>query len=255
MTFSLAAASKSLSKLMPATSPATYGILTLSCVLYGFSLLWTIRLHGMEAPGGGGLGALMNFGAIDGGVLQRLGASLPLLINLLQPWRFVMAVFLHGSVMHIAFNMWVLMDIGPQIEELYGSARYLFIYVVTGIGGYVLSSFFGKFSVGGSGALLGLIGVLLAITTGRRSAGMQMLRSQIIRWLIYIAVWGFLFPGIDNFAHAGGLATGFLLGKVMVDRAPIAPEERKRAYILGWGSAVVVIASFATMVFWNLRGG
>ena len=255
MTFSLAAASKSLSKLMPATSPATYGILTLSCVLYGFSLLWTIRLHGMEAPGGGGLGALMNFGAIDGGVLQRLGASLPLLINLLQPWRFVMAVFLHGSVIHIAFNMWVLMDIGPQIEELYGSARYLFIYVVTGIGGYVLSSFFGKFSVGGSGALLGLIGVLLAITTGRRSAGMQMLRSQIIRWLIYIAVWGFLFPGIDNFAHAGGLATGFLLGKVMVDRAPIAPEERKRAYILGWGSAVVVIASFATMVFWNLRGG
>jgi rhomboid protease GluP len=255
MTFSLAAASKSLSKLMPTTSPATYAILTLSCVMYGLSLLWTIRLNGLQAPSGGGLGALLNFGGIDGNVLQRLGASLPLPINLLQPWRFVMAVFLHGSVLHIAFNMWVLMDIGPQIEELYGSARYLFIYVVTGIGGYVLSSLFGKFSVGGSGALLGLIGVLLAITTGRRSAGMQMLRSQIIRWLIYIAVWGLLFPGIDNFAHAGGLATGFLLGKIMIDRAPVAPEERKRAYLLGWGSALVVIASFAAMVFWNLRAG
>ena len=46
--------------------------------------------------------------------------------------------------------MWVLMDIGPQIEELYGSARFLFIYVVTGIGGYVLSSSSGHFSVGGS---------------------------------------------------------------------------------------------------------
>jgi rhomboid protease GluP len=255
MTFSLAAASKSLGKLMPATSPATYGILTLSCIMYGFSLLWTMRLGGFQAPSGGGLGALLNFGAIDGQVLQRLGASLPLPINLLQPWRFVMAVFLHGSVMHIAFNMWVLMDIGPQIEELYGSARYLFIYVVTGIGGYVLSSLFGKFSVGGSGALLGLIGVLLAITTGRKSAGMQMLRNQIIRWLIYIAVWGFLFPGVDNFAHAGGLATGFMLGKIMIDRAPVAPEERKRAYVLGWASALVVIASFAAMAFWSLRAG
>ena len=255
MTFSLAAASKSLSKLMPTTSPATYAILTLSCVMYGLSLLWTIRLNGMQAPGGGGLGALMGFGAINGQVLIRLGASLPLAINLFQPWRFVTAVFLHGSVMHIVFNMWVLMDIGPQIEELYGSARYLFIYVVTGIGGYVVSSTVGKFSVGGSGALLGLIGVLLAITTGRRSAGMQMLRSQIIRWLIYIAVWGFLFPGIDNFAHAGGLAAGFLLGKVMVDRAPVSPEERRSAQLLGWASAIVVVASFAIMIFLNLHAG
>ena len=161
--FSLAAASRSLSRLMPATSPATYAILTLSCLLYGLSLLWTIRLSGMQAPQGGGLGALMNLGGINGEVLQRLGASLPLAYNLIQPWRFVTAVFLHGSIMHIAFNMWVLMDIGPQIEELYGSARYLFIYVVTGIGGYALSSFFGHFSIGGSGALLGLIGVLLGV--------------------------------------------------------------------------------------------
>jgi rhomboid protease GluP len=261
MTFSLAAASKSLSKLMPTTSPATYAILTLSCLMYGLSLMWTIRLNGMQAPAGGGLGALMGFGAIDGNVLVRLGASLRLIgypgeaTDVAQPWRFVTAVFLHGSLMHIAFNLWVLMDIGPQIEELYGSARYLFIYVATGIGGYVVSSTFGKFSVGGSGALLGLIGVLLAITTGRRSAGMQMLRSQIIRWLIYIAVFGFLFPGIDNFAHAGGLAAGFLLGKIMVDRAPVSPEERKTAQLLGWASALAVIASFAMMVFLNLRAG
>ena len=250
--FSLAAASRSLSRLMPATSPATYAILTLSCLLYGLSLLWTIRLSGMQAPQGGGLGALMNLGGINGEVLQRLGASLPLAYNLIQPWRFVTAVFLHGSIMHIAFNMWVLMDIGPQIEELYGSARYLFIYVVTGIGGYALSSFFGHFSIGGSGALLGLIGVLLAITTGRRSAGMQMLRSQIIRWLIYIAVFGLLVPGIDNFAHAGGLATGYVLGKMMADRPPASPEERKRADWLGWASAFIVFASFAVVVYGNL---
>lgn len=253
LTFSLAAASRSLSKLMPATSPATYAILTLSCVMYGLSLLWTIRLSGLQPPAGGGLGALLSLGSVNAGVLQRLGASLPLPINLLQPWRFVAAVFLHGSIMHIVFNMWVLMDIGPQIEELYGSARYLFIYVATGVGGYVLSSFFGHFSVGGSGALLGLIGVLLAITTGRRGAGMQMLRSQIIRWLIYIAVFGLLFPGIDNWAHAGGLAAGFLLGRIMKDHAPASLEEHKRALVLGWASAFVVFVSFAMVVFLNLR--
>ncbi len=80
--------------------------------------------------------ALMGLGAINGNVLQRFGASLPLPYDLAQPWRLVMAVFLHGSLMHIVFNMWVLMDIGPEIEELYGSARFFFIYVVTGIGGY-----------------------------------------------------------------------------------------------------------------------
>jgi rhomboid protease GluP len=254
MTFSMAAASRSLGRLMPATSPVTYSILTISCLVFVVSLLATMRESGFQSPGGGGLFGLFNFGGINGAVLERLGASLPLPYDLAQPWRFVMAVFLHGSILHIVFNMWVLMDIGPQIEEQYGSARYLFIYVVTGIGGYVVSSSFGShMSIGGSGALLGLIGVLLAMTTGRRTAGMQMLRGQLIRWLIYIGIWGFLFPGIDNWAHGGGLATGFILGKIMTDRPPATPEERKRAYALGWAAALIVVASFATMIIGNLR--
>jgi rhomboid protease GluP len=253
MTFSMAAASRSIGHLLPTTSPATYAILGFSCILYIVSLLWTMRLSGLSQPGGGALGILNNLGGINGEVLQRLGASLPLGYNLREPWRFVMAVFLHGSLMHIGFNMWVLMDIGPQIEELYGSAKYLFIYVIAGIGGYLLSSFFGHFSVGGSGALLGLIGILLAITTGRRGAGMQMLRRQIIRWLIYILIWGLLFPGIDNYAHLGGLATGFLLGKIMMDRPPMSPEERKRAYLLGWSAALLTAASFLIMIYENFH--
>jgi len=253
MTFSIAAASRSLGSLMPATSPATYGILTLSCLLYGTSLLWTMRLTGFQMPGGGGFFGLFNLGGIQTDVLVKLGASLPLPYDLAEPWRFVMAVFLHGSLMHIGFNMWVLMDIGPQIEEVYGSARYFFIYVVTGAGGYVLSSLRGHVSVGGSGALLGLIGVLLALTTGRKSTSMQMLRSQIIRWLIYILIFGLVFPGIDNWAHFGGLATGYLLGKLMAARPPASGDERTRAYLLGWASALAVAASFAVVAFQILR--
>jgi rhomboid protease GluP len=247
LTFGMAAASRSLSRLMPTTSPVTYGILTLSCLLYGVSLLATIRTSGFQPPAGGGLSALMNLGAISGEVLAKLGASLPWPYDLRYPWRLIMATFLHGSLLHIGFNMWVLMDIGPQIEELYGSARYLFMYVLTGVGAYLLSSLTGRFSIGGSGALLGLIGVLMAITTNRRSASMQMLRSQLIRWLIYIAVMGFLMPGIDNFAHLGGFISGFALGKVMVDRAPSSPEEWKRANLMGWATGLVIAASLGVV--------
>jgi len=252
MNFGMAAASRSLSRLLPTTSPATYGILSLSCLLYAASLVSTIRGSGFQAPAGG-LSGIFNFGAINGPVLQKLGASLPWPIDLLQPWRFIMATFLHGSLMHIGFNMWVLMDIGPQIEELYGSARFFFIYVITGIGGYVLSGLVGHFSVGGSAALLGLIGLLLALTFNRKSASMQMLRSQLIKWLIYIAIMGFVFGGIDNFAHLGGFLSGFALGKIMDDRPPMSQQERTRADLLGWATAIVVIASLGAVAFQLFR--
>jgi len=253
MTFSMAAASRSIGHLLPTTSPATYAILGFSCILYIVSLLWTMRLSGFEQVGGG-LSALFNLGGINGQVLARLGESAPLPYNIAHPWRFVMAVFLHGSLMHIVFNMWVLLDVGPLIEELYGSARFLFVYVVTGIGGYVLSSLTNHVSVGGSGAILGLIGVLLAITFRRQSASMRMLRNHIIQWLIYLILIG-LIPGlrVDNFAHLGGLATGFLLGKIMMDRPPMSPEERKRAYLLGWSAALLTAASFLIMIYENFH--
>lgn len=252
--FSFAAVNRSLGKILPETSPATYAVLTFSCLMYAVSLVWTVRLTGFQTGHGGGLGALFSFGGIDPRVLAQMGASLPLPYNLAQPWRFVTAVFLHGGLLHIGFNMWVLMDIGPLLEDLYGSARFIFIYVVTGIFGYVVSSLVGNFSIGGSGALLGLIGAMLAVTLGSKSQTMRMLRGQIIRWLIYLAVFGLFFHVIDNYAHAGGLVAGFALGKIMMDRAPISPEERKRAYLLGWASALIVVASFVMVAFVNLRG-
>jgi rhomboid protease GluP len=248
-TFSLAAASRGLGRLLPATSPVTYGILTVSCLLYAVSLAATVRETGSLMAGG-----IFDIGGVSGNVLQRLGASLPLSYDLQQPWRFLTAVFLHGGLLHIGFNMWVLMDVGPQIEELYGSARYLFIYVITGICGYALSSYFGHFSVGGSGALLGLIGVMLALTMGRQSAGMKMLRGQLIRWLAYIAILGLIVHGIDNMAHLGGFLSGFALGKILTDRPPTTAQERTRAYTMGWLAALAVVASFVMTAVTALRG-
>jgi len=241
--FSLAAASKTLGRWMPQTSPVTYAILTICCVMYGLSLIITMRF-----TGGGLGGGLMNLGGIATQVNYRLGASLPLAMNITQPWRFITAIFLHGGLLHIGMNMWVLMDIGPMVEEMYGSARYLFLFIVTGAIGYMASSFVGHPSVGASGSLLGLIGVLLAATTGRKSLAAQALRSSLIRWLVYIAVLGFLFAGTDNWAHGGGLVSGYLLGRVMADRTPADLTERRLANLLGWAAGIAVAVSFAFMV-------
>jgi rhomboid protease GluP len=248
MTFSFAAASKSLGRWMPQTSPVTYAMLTICCVMFILSMIITAKLQGFGSPGGGPLDTLTSLGGISPQVDYRLGASLPLAFNLEQPWRFITAIFLHGSILHIAFNMWVLMDIGPMVEELYGSARYLFLFVVSGIGGYILSSFVGHNSVGASGSLLGLIGVLLAATTGRTSLAAQSLRSGLIRWLIYIGVLGLIMRGTDNFAHLGGVATGYLLGRFMPDRQPAGVSERTRANLLGWAAGAAVFVSFGFMV-------
>ncbi len=244
MTFSLAAASKSLGRFLPQTSPVTYVILAICCVMYALSFIITMKLTGGEGLGGG----IMGLGGIATQVNYRLGASLPLAYNLSQPWRFVTAIFLHGGLLHIGFNMWVLMDIGPMVEEMYGSARYLFLFVVTGVIGYLLSSFVGHLSVGASGSLLGLIGVLLAATTGRKTTAAQALRSALIRWLIYIAVLGFLFSGTDNYAHFGGVLSGYVLGRLMPDRTPADLRERRMANFLGWAAGIAIVVSFGFMV-------
>jgi rhomboid protease GluP len=248
--YSLAAASKTLERLMPAASPATYGILFFTVLMFAATLLATVR-----ESGAGALGSTLGLGGISGPILARFGASAPLPFNLREPWRFVMAIFLHGGLLHIGMNMWVLMDIAPQIEELYGSARFFFLYVATGIAGFVLSSATNHFSVGASASLLGLIGVMLSLTTRRGGYGMQMLRKQLIMWLVYIAVLGLIIRGVDNWAHAGGLAAGFLLGRVMADRTPSTPGEVRLANALGWGTGLVVALSFVAMILANFRGG
>jgi rhomboid protease GluP len=253
--FGMAAASRSLGKILPTNAPVTYCLLSLCCLLYGISLLYSTRSGNPLMPEGGGLTAIFNIGAIDGKTTVLLGSTLPwqYVIAYNQWWRLITAIFLHGSLMHIVFNMWVIMDIGPMVEEMFGSARYLFLYIATGAFGYVVSSFAGHKSVGASGALLGLIGLLLASTTRSSSASSQMMRSNLIKWIIYIAIMGFMFSGIDNYAHFGGLAAGYVLGKLFIDRPPQGQSETRVANILGWGTALVVVGCFALMMRFFLQ--
>ncbi|HEX9760084.1 MAG TPA: rhomboid family intramembrane serine protease [Candidatus Acidoferrales bacterium] len=251
VTFSIAAASRTLSSLMPATSPVTYIVMGINAFLFGVTMLASL-----QATGGAS-----GFFDVDGQVLLRLGARQSILIlRADEYWRLVMPIFLHGGLMHFLFNSMVLMNVGPQVEENYGSPRYLFIYIFTGILSFVVSVAWNVFSSGGyglsigaSGSLMGLIGIMLAISKRRGGAMMDMLRGSLIRWLVLIFILGFFFRA-DHAAHIGGLAAGYVLGMVMADREPMNAAERNRAYLLGWLAGLTVAVSMAFMLVQYFRG-
>jgi rhomboid protease GluP len=245
LNFSMAAINKRFAGVFGGRAPVTTVLLVVNILVFGVSVVATL-----QAGKGQGLSLLWG---LDGEALYRLGALWTPAILHGELYRLVTAMFLHGGLIHIGFNMMVLMDIGPVVEEVYGSARYLFLYTTVGIAGYVVSAFtpfrtHPALAVGASGAILGLIGVMIAITTRRGGMAMQALRSRLISWVVSIFVFGFLMSGIDNWAHGGGLISGFLLGKVFADREPMNPGEVKRANVLGWVAAAVLLASFAFMI-------
>ena len=169
-------------------------------------------------------------------VLIKYGAKVNSYIDTQHEWwRFITPIFLHGNIAHLLMNMYGLWVIGPYVERLYGSAKFVFFWVVTGIAGVVASylsvqpgvhssSAIGRFlfkdnpnviSVGASGALFGLIGVLFVfgikfrheLPEGfKRAFGTGMLPTILLNVAI-----GFMIPVIDNAAHMGGLVAGALL--------------------------------------------
>lgn len=241
--FSLAALSKGLAGVFGGHAPMTTGIVIANVILFAIELMGT-----MQAGAAGGLSILWG---MNGEILYRLGACFGPSIFVGHEWyRLLTAMFLHGGLIHIGFNMMVLMDLGPMVEEVYGSARFLFLYVATGAVGFLVSALAGHFSIGASGAILGLVGLLIAITTKRGGMYMKELRRRLISWVVTIFAMGLLFTGLrtDNWAHLGGLAAGFLLGKLFADRQPEAGKERTRAYAFGWIAGVLLVASFVLMI-------
>ncbi len=241
--FSMAKVSKGLSELFGGHAPVSTGILIVNIVMFAVEFM-AMAAHGQ----GGGLTILFGMG---GESAYRLGASFPYSIFVMHEWyRLVTACYLHGGLIHIGFNLMVLMDIGPVVEELYGSARFFFLYTVTGAVGFFFSARFGGgiASLGASAPILGLIGLMIAVTTRRPGVQMQQLRSRLISWVVSIFVFGFLMRGIDNWAHGGGLVAGFILGRIVADHAPINASDKRIAQALGFITAVIVVSSFVLMI-------
>ena len=143
-------------------------------------------------------------------------------------WRLWTVTLLHGSpeagafpasLLHLGFNMYALYLVGPIVERWYGSLQFLLLYLVCAAGGSVASFVFGGDapSVGASGAIFGLFGLLLAADRLHRPVDRQsrMLISQLGVLVAFNIVLGFSMPRIDNAAHLGGLATGLWLGALL----------------------------------------
>lgn len=186
-------------------------------------------------------GSVMDF---PGPTMARFGANYGPYTLSGGWWRLVTYMFLHGGLMHIAFNMWCLWNLGALCESLYGRWTYAAIYLITGVAAGVASVAWnpGVLSVGASGAIFGLAGALIAsFYLGEFSLPGIAIRGTL-RSLLFFAgfniFFGTLFPGIDNAAHAGGLVSGLVLGALIARVAPQHDAPLRRLSVL----AVVALA-------------
>ncbi len=210
------------------------GLFTTCVALFVISLLLNPAAL-FQMQGGSVFGMLFSFLSPDQYVLFSLGMTgrVPV-FSAGHWWSVITAIFLHGSLLHIVFNMYWLRQVGPLMEELYGPARFFIIFMVSGILGFLVSSLFNDFTLGASGSILGLIGA--AVYYGRDRGGvygMEMYR-QFGQIAIFLLIFGLVFAGVDNFAHAGGFAGGYLSAMVLKyrERATETPLHNKVAMAL-----------------------
>ncbi len=147
---------------------------------------------------------------LTGGTLTRLGAKDNFAILQGQYWRLITPMFLHGGWIHLGFNSYFLYVIGPQVERPFGHLRFAAIYILSGMAGVIASFAFSPFpSIGASGALFGLIGALVPLLYRNRNILANTIRGlRSILLVIAVNLIIGLSPGIDNWAHLGGLLTG-----------------------------------------------
>ena len=128
-------------------------------------------------------------------------------------WRLLTGEFFHGSILHLLVNMYSLYVIGSQVENFFGKAKYLLIYIFSTVTASALSIILNinTASIGASGAIFGLTGALLYFGYYYRVYFGNALISQIVPIIIINLIFGFTIPGIDNYAHIGGLIGGLLL--------------------------------------------
>jgi rhomboid protease GluP len=192
-------------------------------LLLNFGLYVATALYSMQHNLGGG------FQDLDTRTLVFFGAKFRPLISMGQYWRLVTAGFLHGGLIHILMNSWVMYDLGTQVEEVFGTRRYLTIYFVATVTGFGASTIFSAgTSVGASAGLFGCIGAMIAYGTLVRSSMGQAIRSHYVRWAMYGLAMGLL-PGfrIDNAAHIGGLAGGLAIAWIAgLPRLPDSAREK-----------------------------
>jgi rhomboid protease GluP len=225
---------------IPIPTTATSVLVVANLALYAISWYMTQNTEAAQLYGAPPMGG------ISGEVLRRLGEKTPEIITDHQWWRLVTAMFLHLNLLHIGMNMWCLVDLGPEVESLFSTTKFTVLYLVTGVVGYILSLWWSPVpSAGASGAIMGLIGILIGASFHHGHLGKEY-RSQLWKWVIYIAIFGIFF-NVDNTAHFGGLASGLVLGYLVPEGEPSTRPEENLWNALAMLSVLVIAASFVLM--------
>jgi len=206
--------------------------------LYVVSLLLSgLNMRGMFAP--------------SSQVLFLLGASgaLPM-FEYGRWWTVLTAGWLHAGVLHVFFNVMWIRQLAPAIAELYGPGRMVITYTVSGVTGFLASSVAGLYlaglpvigganvSVGASASIFGLLGALVHYG---HATGQSHAREYGLQYALFMGVFGLIFPGIDNWAHAGGFAGGYLASLVL------NPLRRERIDHLAIGALCLVLTLLALL--------
>ena len=210
---------------MQATAPATMAIIGVIVFTYVLQIL------------------------LGGEVVGRLALS-PTLVDAGEYWRLLTPILVHGGALHLFFNMYILFMYGPNVEQAFGTVRFVIMFLITGFMGSAFSYAFppDNASVGASGAIFGVVGILIVYLYKRRHTTLmaQYLRGMGI-FLFINFIFGLL-PGmnIDNFAHLGGLVAGILLGLgfdrggTSEARSPVALQVATVAAVLALGAVLVL---------------
>lgn len=182
--------------------------------------------------------------------LRALGADSPAFLFEGELWRTFTAVFLHAGLIHFLMNGFALWQLGRAVQSLFGGTLLLAGFLFTGLAASLVSDAWyflldkPNLSVGASGAVCGLMGLLIAHFRRRTDIVAQQLRRQLITWAIVNLVLGIIIPNVNNAAHAGGFASGFLLDHWLEGKTRFVTARRARMATL-----VLFVAAMAAIAW------
>lgn len=187
----------------------------------------------------------------DGEKIVAFGAARPFLIQEGEWWRLLAHAFLHGGIIHLAFNSYFLFIVGPGLEQTLGSARFALLYIVGAVGGGIggcLWHYPLNILVGGSGALFGMLGCVLALMMRQGRHPLDFLNYAGPRQIVFLIganlLIGLIIPVVSNAAHVGGLVAGFALTFCFIAPRREQADAASRVIQAGW------IAVFASLLFY-----
>ena len=214
---------------------ATVTLYVLALLLQPEAIMEASGFLSILSPGGRALYQL----GMTGGVAWELGWW----------WTLLTAIYLHGGLLHIFFNVMWIRNLGPVASDAYGPARAFVLFNISGAAGFLVSNTMsGAPTIGASGAIFGLLAALIVYGQKR---GQSMLTQQLWQWAIILGIFGFVMPSVNNWAHGGGFVGGWLAAQFM----GFSDEHRESTGVMLTSLALIALTAVGFVLsFFNVTG-